>query len=351
MKLAAIDTNPVREADAMRIGVGRGDWIRLPLPPNRTGGSPTSGSPVGGSPSRGLTQQRLGGSKREQPLRGKESIGPAPMIISPSTTTPFTAFAQNATQAHPDPLIQRPKRLVVAMFEVSNPALCNSVDTRDDYLQALPIVALGQNPDFVLHLLQALLPRPFIATLEVIPKKVKAARFYGIHNPRLLRVQRQTSFRRPLLHQGQGPLSFCLTATQDDKVVGVPHHLNPLLGQQVVQRIEINVREQWTDDRPLRSTRFGLPPLHGFQHSLMQVCFNQCQHCSIRDLLFHPGEQWLERDSVEVAFQVRINYPVVALLQQVVDSPQCSLATPPRTKPVAVCREDPFEDWFQHCAQ
>src|SRR5260370_38673245 len=30
------------------IGVGRADWIRLPLPPNRTCGSPASGSPVDG---------------------------------------------------------------------------------------------------------------------------------------------------------------------------------------------------------------------------------------------------------------------------------------------------------------
>lgn len=33
---------------AQPIGVGRADWFRLPLPPNRTGGFPASGSPVGG---------------------------------------------------------------------------------------------------------------------------------------------------------------------------------------------------------------------------------------------------------------------------------------------------------------
>src|SRR3989442_1137736 len=117
------------------------------------------------------------------------------------------------------------------MFEITKPATSDPVDARDDYRQALPVVALGQDPDFVFQLLQALTPRPTIAALEVIPKKVKAARFTGIHNPRLGWMQRQASFRRPLLHQGQGPLSFCLTATQDDKVVGVPHHLDSLLGQ------------------------------------------------------------------------------------------------------------------------
>jgi hypothetical protein len=37
--------------------VGRGDWVRLPLPPNRTGGSPASGSPVDGWP-RARTDRR-----------------------------------------------------------------------------------------------------------------------------------------------------------------------------------------------------------------------------------------------------------------------------------------------------
>ena len=37
----------IQAADVV-IGVGRTDWIRFPLPPNRTGGFPASGSPVDG---------------------------------------------------------------------------------------------------------------------------------------------------------------------------------------------------------------------------------------------------------------------------------------------------------------
>src|SRR6266404_5331165 len=70
----------------------------LPLPPNRTGSFPASGSPVDGSPRRGLTQLRLGLCKREQPLRGKESIGPALMIAPPAPSTPFLSFAQSTAQ-------------------------------------------------------------------------------------------------------------------------------------------------------------------------------------------------------------------------------------------------------------
>jgi hypothetical protein len=58
-----------------RIGVGRTDWYRSPLPPNRTGGSPASGSPVDGYPRRDgrmaatIASVRSGLSLRKQFLR------------------------------------------------------------------------------------------------------------------------------------------------------------------------------------------------------------------------------------------------------------------------------------------
>src|SRR3989441_3515425 len=168
----------------------------LPLPPNRTGGFPASGSPVGGSPPRGLTQRRMGLCKREQPLLRKESIGPALMIApTPSPATAVAALLENAAQAHPDPLVQRLKRRVVAVFEICQPAFRDPIDARDDHLQALPIVAPGQDPDFVFQLLQALTPRPSKSALEVIPEKVEAAMFSGIHNPGLGWMQRQAKTR------------------------------------------------------------------------------------------------------------------------------------------------------------
>src|SRR5260370_2509906 len=105
----------------------------LPLPPNRTCGSPASGSPVGDLPPRGLTLQRLGLCKREQPLRGKEGILPTSMVSSPAPTPAFTAASQNTTQAHPQPLVQWPKRRVVAVFERSLPPSPDLVDLGADF--------------------------------------------------------------------------------------------------------------------------------------------------------------------------------------------------------------------------
>ena len=42
------------------IGVGRPDWVRAPLPPNRAGGSPAHGSPVDGFTSRRIERPRHG---------------------------------------------------------------------------------------------------------------------------------------------------------------------------------------------------------------------------------------------------------------------------------------------------
>ena len=56
------------------IGVGSVDWVRHPLPPNRTCGSPASGSPVDGLPASGLAGKDMGLAQVEKPVFGKERI-------------------------------------------------------------------------------------------------------------------------------------------------------------------------------------------------------------------------------------------------------------------------------------
>ncbi len=64
-----------RDLMSAMIGVGSADWVRHPLPPNRTCGSPASGSPVDGSPARGLADLRIGVPQGEKPMRSKEGNG------------------------------------------------------------------------------------------------------------------------------------------------------------------------------------------------------------------------------------------------------------------------------------
>ena len=56
------------------IGVGRAEWSRSPLPPNRTGGSPASGSPVGG-----LTSERI---DRSEPRRRGEAVSDSARVAT-----------------------------------------------------------------------------------------------------------------------------------------------------------------------------------------------------------------------------------------------------------------------------
>src|SRR5512139_724942 len=105
------------------IGVGRAEWLRLPLPPNRTGGSPASGSPVSGSPVTGLTSYRMCRYKREQPVLAKECIGPTLVVAATSTASAARSLTQNAPQPHANPAVQGRERRPITVFEIFKPAM------------------------------------------------------------------------------------------------------------------------------------------------------------------------------------------------------------------------------------
>src|SRR5262245_41654852 len=57
------------------------------------------------------------------------------------------------------------------------------------------------------------------------------------------------------------------------------------------------------------------------------------------------------RDGVEVALEVRVDYPRVPLLEQLIDPAERVLASPPRPEAVTVDGEVVLEDRFQHVPQ
>src|SRR5271157_4439639 len=64
------------------IGVGRADWFRSPLPPNRTGGSPASGSPVGGFTSKKRIDRSEPGCDGEGPTDSTQEVS----FLAPAKT-------------------------------------------------------------------------------------------------------------------------------------------------------------------------------------------------------------------------------------------------------------------------
>src|SRR5690242_16838498 len=117
------------------IGVGSRDWVRDPLPPNRTGGSPASGSPVDGSPARGLADQVMGVLQVEQPVIGKEGNGPADVVIAATDPWAVRLFAQDVAQTPPDPAVERREGPAVAVFEVFKPTAQRPVEIGNDRRQ------------------------------------------------------------------------------------------------------------------------------------------------------------------------------------------------------------------------
>src|SRR5215472_12382492 len=138
------------------IGVGRTDWVRSPLPPNRTGGSPASSSPVDGSPARGLTDLSIGVVQGEKPMFGKEGIGPPDIVEAARDPGAPVLLAQDVAQPSTEPAVERGKSRAVTVFEVLKPAAQRWVEVLDDLGQAVPRRALGLSPDRVFEFLQAL---------------------------------------------------------------------------------------------------------------------------------------------------------------------------------------------------
>ena len=181
-------------------------------------------------------------------MLGKVGVGPASMVVA--TPTPFSAvsLAQDAPQAHANPAIQGCEGTWATVFEVLEPTSQRAIDVSDACFEASPIGASGLDPHRLLQLLPTLLARPSLPALEVIAQEVESSRLADIDDASLVRMQCQSRLRSPLLHPFKRPLGFCLASTHDDEVIRIPNHLIPFLAHEVVQGIQVDVRQQRAED-------------------------------------------------------------------------------------------------------
>ena len=101
----------------------------------------------------------------------------------------------------------------------------------------------------------------------------------------------------------------------------------------MVERVEIQIREQGTDDRALRG---ALSTVHCASPSKMGCCRNASskgEHPPVADLRRHRVPQRRVRDGVEIRLEVRIDDVAIARAQQRVDPPQRILGAAPGRKP------------------
>src|SRR5438874_2014669 len=147
------------------------------------------------------------------------------MSRAQSWTGAAPPLLQQAPQSSPHIAIHPLKHVGLAVLEISIPATQGAVHVGYDGLLASPIPPRCFRSYLVLQFLQAFLPWPFHAPLEVIPKEIEPSRLARVHHSRLLGMQGQSRLLHPRAHHPQGLLRLSLGAAQDHEVICIAHHL------------------------------------------------------------------------------------------------------------------------------
>jgi hypothetical protein len=128
------------------------------------------------------------------------------------------------------------------MPKVTEPTDQHPVEFFCNRLDRTAPLARSQFLDPRLHLRQAL-----ATGIDLVPAKRVAQKREAfdaaVNNLRFRRMQSQTGLLHPLGDHLQSHFGRELAATENDKVVRVPHHLEALFGHLVIQRIEIQIRQ------------------------------------------------------------------------------------------------------------
>ena len=112
--------------------------------------------------------------------------------------------------------------------------------------------------------------------------------------------------------------------------------------------MQVNVRQQRADDRPLRGASRRRPSLQSLNDVLMQPTRQKFQQATVADALLDPFFQPGVRNVVEVALQIGIHHMGVAFAQQRIDFPQRVLAASTGPKSIARRHKLLLEDRLDH---
>lgn len=264
----------------------------------------------------------MGGLQVQQPALGKEPIRPSVVILSIASTSATATFPENVPETHTDPAIETFEDPGgTAMSKVRKPAAKCLVDIVDDERQRVTRRLLRLLAQRVFQLLQTLFARDTVVPLKEVSQESKAFHS-GIHDLRFGRVQRQPVLRDPSANQVQCSFRIFCGSTENHKVVGVTYHLVPILGQQIVERVEIDIAEQRGKHGPLRGAGFRCPCRHFVQNARFQKGTDQLQDRAVGGLFFRSRHQKFVGNGVEVALQVSIYNVDQPLVEQPGDSPQ-----------------------------
>jgi hypothetical protein len=188
------------------------------------------------------------------------------VIAAPTYPGAFATLTHDAAQATTNPLIQAGERPFVTRFEILKPSSEQIIQTNDDDLHTMTMTSFGLVTNGVFELIQALPPRPALQSsgasspFKVITEKIKPiSRFLEVGDACLLGMQGQTSFPQQLCQPGQRCFRPFQAAAQDDQIIRIPDHLPSLFGHDYIHRVQVEVGQQGTDNRPLGRSLFRPP--------------------------------------------------------------------------------------------
>src|SRR5438128_6532787 len=116
------------------------------------------------------------------------------MMIPSTTPAPATrSFAEDTTQTHSYPTVQASEGRAVTVLEVVEPATQGAIDIADDDHYGQATRALRKFPNSAFQLVQALDARPLHGAFKVVSQKVESPRLAGIHQPRLGRMEGEST--------------------------------------------------------------------------------------------------------------------------------------------------------------
>ncbi len=108
---------------------------------------------------------------------------------------------------------------------------------------------------------------------------------------------------------GQHALPTPLTPHKDRDIVRIPAEAHPALGQFLVQHVQVEVRQQRTQGRPLRGPLALLFVSSCAPHRCAQIRAEQAQDLRVAHCATQPGHQPVRVDFIEEGADVQVDYP------------------------------------------
>src|SRR5271170_3550158 len=279
----------------------------------------------------GLSRLPPGRVQGEQPGGREEFVWPAyPVILAVAATRSFLLLAQHrpkpSSRERVDVLETRGR-----VLEVVVPPFEHRIERGDHAGEALSARPSRLRSDLIPQAQHALLPHEPASRLETISQELEPLPDDpAIPDMSLVRMQGQAVLLGEATDQREGLSRLLRASAQDDEVVGVANHRQAVLGQQDVERVQIEIRQQRADDRALRRASRGGPPRAFRYDVLFQPALDQVEKAAIADPRPQPLHQLVVRDRVEVALQIGVHHETMARFDQPVDLPQRILAAASR---------------------